>query len=162
MIITGNAFLKWVVRCMSAAGIGGLGPHDVLVLHAVNHRARGKKLADICMVMNIEDRHIVSYSLKKLRQRGLVEATRKGHETHYSTTPAGDQVCLRYRQVREECLVKSLDWLTDSETVIGSAASFLRAMTTLYGQAERTATVNQASPGGDRPVSRPPPPEGGR
>ena len=47
------------------AGRKGLGPLDVLVLHSVNHRGRAKTLSDICLVLNIEDTHTVTYALKK-------------------------------------------------------------------------------------------------
>ena len=45
----------------------GLAAIDVLILHAANHRDRDKTLADICMMFNIEDTHIVAYALKKLK-----------------------------------------------------------------------------------------------
>ncbi|HHN66984.1 MAG TPA: transcriptional regulator, partial [Thermopetrobacter sp.] len=35
MILAFHAFERWMVRCMAAAGQPGLGPLDVLVLHAV-------------------------------------------------------------------------------------------------------------------------------
>ena len=44
---------------MGAAGVPGLAPIDVLILHAANHRSREKTLADICMMFNIEDTHVV-------------------------------------------------------------------------------------------------------
>jgi hypothetical protein len=66
LTVCGNAFSRWVVRCMAAAGRGDLTATDVLVLHHVNHRARHKKLADICFVLNFEDTHVVAYALKKL------------------------------------------------------------------------------------------------
>ena len=66
LISASNAFSRWIVRCMAAAGIADLGPLDVLVLHSVNHRDREKRGADICFVLNVEDGHTVSYSLKKL------------------------------------------------------------------------------------------------
>ncbi|HXG03762.1 MAG TPA: winged helix DNA-binding protein [Candidatus Binatia bacterium] len=139
---------------MAAAGVTGLGALDVLLLHAVNHRARGKRLADICLVMNIEDRHVAAYALKKLVRQGLVEATRRGHETRYATTARGDEACLRYRRVREECLVRSLSWLDEHERSVGSAASFLHAMTALYEQAERQVTVTAELPDTLAPLSR--------
>ena len=40
LIVAGNAFHRWVVHCMSAAGLKDLTPLDVLVLHHVSHRAR--------------------------------------------------------------------------------------------------------------------------
>jgi predicted MarR family transcription regulator len=35
LIVAGNAFHRWVVHCMSAAGLKDLTPLDVLVLHHV-------------------------------------------------------------------------------------------------------------------------------
>ena len=70
LIVAGNAFHRWVVHCMSAAGLRDLTPLDVLVLHHVTHRARDKRLADICFIMNIEDTHLVNYALKKLQSMG--------------------------------------------------------------------------------------------
>jgi hypothetical protein len=62
LIVAWNAFSRWAVRCMAAAGVGELTITDVLLLHHVNHRARNKKLADICFVLNYEDTHVVAYS----------------------------------------------------------------------------------------------------
>ena len=55
LIVAGNAFHRWIVHCMSAAGLSDLTPLDVLVLHHVSHRARDKRLSDICFIMNVED-----------------------------------------------------------------------------------------------------------
>ncbi len=74
MIMTVHAFNRWMVRCMAAAGMPDLSPLDVLVLHNVNHRGKAKRLADVCLVLNIEDTHVVSYSLKKLEKLKLVKA----------------------------------------------------------------------------------------
>ena len=72
MIVAWNAFSRWAVRCMAAAGVPDLTITDVLLLHHVNHRARNKKLADICFVLNYEDTHVVAYSLKKLVADGRI------------------------------------------------------------------------------------------
>src|SRR5437868_10587973 len=66
LIVAWNAFSRWAVRCMAAAGGADLTITDVLVLHHINHRARNKKLGDICFVLNYEDTHVVAYALKKL------------------------------------------------------------------------------------------------
>ncbi|MBI1775912.1 MAG: winged helix DNA-binding protein [Proteobacteria bacterium] len=144
LIVTGNGFMRWVERCMAAAGENGLNYQDALVLHAVNHRARGKRLSEICMVMNLEDPHIVAYALKKLVARGLVQIQRQGREKHYASTRPGDALCQRYRRVRELHLVKSLAWIGGGHNAILDAASFLRAMSALYEQAARLATVANA------------------
>ena len=71
------------------------------VLHHVNHRARNKKLADVCFVLNYEDTHVVNYSLKKLVSAGLAKGDKVGKEVFYSPTAKGEQVMVRYREVRE-------------------------------------------------------------
>ena len=145
LIVASNALNRWVVRCMAAAGVGDLGALDILVLHSVNHRARDKKLADICFVLNVEDSHTVSYALRKLVRAGLVGARKSGKETFYATTEDGSAACERYRQVREDCLIAALDVFAgasegDLNQRLGSAADLLRAASGLYDQAARAAT----------------------
>jgi predicted MarR family transcription regulator len=138
LIVAWNAFSRWAVRCMAAAGMGELTITDVLLLHHVNHRARNKKLADICFVLNYEDTHVVAYSLKKLVAARLVEAEKVGKEVLYSPTPSGEAVVLEYRKVREQCLVESLD--TELNAPIGELARLLRTMSGMYDQAARAAS----------------------
>ena len=47
LIIAYNAFSRWMIRCMGAAGHVDFSPLDILVLHNVNHRKREKRLIDI-------------------------------------------------------------------------------------------------------------------
>src|SRR5512137_845157 len=138
LIVAWNAFSRWAVRCMAAAGCPELTITDVLLMHHVSHRARNKKLADICFVLNYEDTHVVAYSLKKLVAAGLVEAQKQGKEVFYSPTPRGEALVAQYRGVREECLVKSLD--TELNADIGELARLLRTMSGMYDQAARAAT----------------------
>ena len=138
LIVAWNAFSRWAVRCMAAAGVGELTITDVLLLHHVNHRARNKKLADICFVLNYEDTHVVAYSLKKLVAGGLALAQRQGKEVFYSPTPEGEALVQQYRVVREDCLVSSLD--TELNADIGEMARLLRTMSGMYDQAARAAT----------------------
>ena len=138
LIVAWNAFSRWAVRCMAAAGVPDLTITDVLILHHVNHRARNKKLADICFVLNYEDTHVVAYSLKKLLAAGLVETQKAGKEVLYAPTADGEAVIARYREVREECLINSLDAQMNAD--IGAVARTLRTMSGLYDQAARAAT----------------------
>ena len=143
LIVASNAFSRWTVRCLGAAGqgIAGLAALDVLVLHSVNHRDREKKLADICLVLNIEDTHLVTYALKKLVKLGLVSGNRLGKEAAYSVTAAGRDLCARYREVRENCLLDTLDTLGLDAGDIAHLAGMLRALSGLYDQAARSAAV---------------------
>ena len=70
LTMANHAFQRWKTRCMAAAGAPGMAPLEVQVLHLVHHRARPKTLADICLVLNIEDTHVVNYALRKLAERG--------------------------------------------------------------------------------------------
>ena len=110
LIVANNAFGLWCVRGTAAAitefpVAADLGVLDVLCLHSVNHRGREKKLADICFKLNIEDTHLVNYALKKLLRAGLVEGRKQGKEVFYATSGMGEALCLRYREIRDTCLV---------------------------------------------------------
>ncbi len=138
LIVAWNAFSRWAVRCMAAAGCPDMTITDVLVLHHINHRARNKKLADVCFVLNYEDTHVVGYALKKLVAAGLAQGEKVGKEVFYSPTPAGEAAVGRYRTVREDCLVDNLALELNPD--IGEVARLLRSLSGLYDQAARAAT----------------------
>lgn len=137
LVVAWNAFSRWAVRCMAAAGQGEMTFTDVLLLHHVAHRARDKKLAEICFVLNFEDTHVVAYALKKLVAAGLLATTKQGKEVFYRPTPAGEAAVEAYRAVREQCLVQSLD--TELNAPVGELARLLRTMSGMYDQAARSA-----------------------
>jgi predicted MarR family transcription regulator len=137
-------FQSWVQDCMDAAGFRGLSPMDILVLHAVNHRARDHRQADICRVLNIDDAHLVAYALKKLLAAGLVSAQASGRERRFTTTPEGEAACLAYRRVREDHLVPSLAWVAGRDGALRDAAGLMGTLTALYAQAGRGATASTA------------------
>ncbi|MEQ6917392.1 winged helix DNA-binding protein [Halomonas aquatica] len=139
LIIAGHAFERWMVRCMTATGYPQLGMLDVLVLHSVNHRERAKRQADICLVLNVEDTHTVTYALKKLARLGLVEGRKHGKEIFFQTTELGRESCGRYAEIRETCLVDSLASMGIEREEMSRLAGMLRAMSGLYDQAARAA-----------------------
>ena len=138
LIVAWNAFSRWAVRCMAAAGCSDLTITDVLVLHHICHRARNKKLGDICFVLNYEDTHVVAYSLKKLLAAGLAVGEKIGKEVFYSPSPTGEAAVQKYRAVREACLVANLE--AERNADIGELARLMRTMSGLYDQAARAAT----------------------
>jgi predicted MarR family transcription regulator len=138
LIVAWNAFSRWAVRCMAAAGCPELTITDVLVLHHICHRARNKKVGDICFVLNVEDTHVVAYSLKKLLAADLAQGEKIGKEVFYSPTAAGETAVAKYREVRETCLIANLD--AERNADIGESARLLRTMSGLYDQAARAAT----------------------
>ena len=138
LIVAWNAFSRWAVRCMAAAGCPELTITDVLLVHHLCHRVRGKKLGDIGFMLNYEDTHVVAYSLKKLVAAGLAQTEKVGKEVLYSPTAQGEAFVQQYRSIREDCLVKSLD--TELNADIGELARLLRTMSGMYDQAARAAT----------------------
>lgn len=140
LIVAHNAFSRWAVRCMAAAGMPDLAITDVLVLHHVRHRDRPKKLSDVCFTLNYEDTHVVSYALKKLVGLGLLASSRQGKEVLYEATDAGRAVVDRYRDVRGVCLLPSVAGDIGDTRTLSDIAQLLRALSGLYDQAARAAT----------------------
>jgi len=139
MTLAGNAFHRWIVRCMAAAGEAELGPLDVLVLHVVNHRGRAKRFADLCLMLNIDDTHIVTYALKKLEKRRLIRSSRAGKEKIVEITPSGEAACERYREVREACLVGGVVASGLEAQRLSEIAGLMRTLAGHYDQAARAA-----------------------
>jgi len=141
LILAVHAFERWIVRCMAAAGMPNLSPLDVLILHSVRHRDRPKSLADICLILDIEETHVASYALKKLEAAGLVAIGRKGKEKTVTATEAGIAVCSRYAAIREQLLVKPLRSSGPSEAMLSEVGEALRALSGYYNQAARSAAT---------------------
>lgn len=139
LTVLNNAFQHWLVRCISAAGVAGLAPLDVLILHVSQHRQREKTLAEICMMLNIEDTHVVAYALKKLEGLGLIETGKRGKEKTARVTQAGADACLRHREVREALLVEGIRAMHFDEAEISRVASLMRSLSGQYDQAARSA-----------------------
>lgn len=140
LMLAGNAFNRWVVRAMSAAGYPDLSSLEVLVLHTVRHRGRPKKLADICLVLNVEDTHTVNYAIKKLIKAGLVQDVRTGKEKTVTATDIGQAACEKYREIREILLLRAIGDLGVDPKRVSDLAALLRLMSGQYGQASRAAT----------------------
>lgn len=142
LIIAWHAFARWMMRCMTAAGVKDMAPIDVLVLHHVAHRDVEKRLADICFVLNVEDTHVVSYSLRKLAGLGLVHSAKRGKEAFFSVTDTGRAICLRYRDLREACLMPGFTGSEEDNAQIGELARLLRTLSGRYDQAARAASTS--------------------
>jgi len=144
-------FQRWVENCMDSSGVRGLAAIDILALHAVNRRARRRRIAEICMIMNIHDTHLVSYALKKLISAGLVTVETSGREHFYETTPAGDEVCAGYLGKREQILFSKIMMVVPTGEEFDHGMSLISQMIALYDQATRLAIADH------RGTVRPPP-----
>lgn len=136
-----NAYHRWMVRCMTAAGGPTMSPLEVLILHLVHHRGRAKTLAEVCLILNVEDTHLANYAIRKLTQAGLLKAGRKGKEKTIEITPEGAALCARYKEVREALLVRAVRQLGRDPEDISRVASLLRALSGSYDQAARAAAA---------------------
>lgn len=141
LTMANHAFHRWMVRGMAAAGAPGLSPLEVLVLHQVHHRGRPKSLADLCLVLSVEDTHTVTYALKKLEAQGLVASGRRGKEKTVTITPAGEAASLAYRRVREGLLVSSVAATGLDPAEISRLAALLRTLSGQYDHAARAAAA---------------------
>ena len=140
LIIAHNGFSRWMSKCMSASGMPDLTPLEILVLHNINHREKHKRLSDIAFLLNIEDSHTVNYALKKLLKASLIKGEKRGKEMFYSTTQEGFDLCDRYRDIREQCLLDSLNHTVKSNDELSEIAAALRTLSGLYDQASRAAS----------------------
>ncbi|MCC5958640.1 MAG: winged helix DNA-binding protein [Rhodobacteraceae bacterium] len=141
LTMANNAFHRWMVRCMTAAGMPGLSPLDVLIVHLVNHRDRTKTLADICLVLNIEDTHLANYAIRKLVQHGLVRTGRAGKEKTVAITDEGQALCTRYAEIREALVVRAARQMGHDPADISRMAAMLRTLSGAYDQAARAAAA---------------------
>jgi len=141
LTMANHAFHRWMVRGMAAAGAPGLSPLEVLVLHQVHHRDRPKTLADLCLVLAIEDTHTVSYALKKLEAQGLVRSGRRGKEKTVTITAAGEATSLAYRSIREGLLVASVAATGLDPGEMSKLAALLRTLSGQYDHAARAAAA---------------------
>jgi predicted MarR family transcription regulator len=141
LILAVHAFDRWIVRCMAASGVSNLSALEVLILHIVRHRDRPKPFADIALILDIEEIHVVTYALRKLENAGLVSTKRDGKEKLVAATRRGVDVCTRYAAVREQLLVKPLRSSGPSEAVLSEVGETLRTISGHYNQAARSAAT---------------------
>jgi predicted MarR family transcription regulator len=139
LILLGHAFERWMVHCMAASGVPDLSPLDVLVLHTIAHRGRAKRVADICLVLNIEDTHLVTYALKKLESLKLLVSGKRGSEKTVALTVKGEGVIQKYKKIREALLVEPVKGTGTDERRLSEIAGLMRALSGHYDQAARAA-----------------------
>lgn len=136
-----HAYHRWMVRCMTAAGGPVMSPLEVLILHLVHHRGRAKTLAEVCLILHIEDTHLANYAIRKLTQAKLLKAGRKGKEKTVQITETGAALCTRYREIREALLVRAARQLGHDPDELSRIAALLRALSGSYDQAARAAAA---------------------
>lgn len=140
LTLAATAYHRWIARCAAAAG-AALAPLEVLILHTVRHRDRPKRLADIGLVLDIEDTHLVTYAIRKLEKSGLVATHRAGKEKLIAATEAGVAFCTAYRGIRETVLAEPIAAEGPEAAALAHAAGLLRRLSGQYNQAARAAAT---------------------
>jgi predicted MarR family transcription regulator len=140
LTLAATAYHRWIARCAAAAGIA-LAPLEVLILHTVRHRDRPKRLADIALVLDVEDTHLVTYAIRKLEKAGLVTTRRAGKEKLIGATQAGIDFCTAYRAIRETVLAEPIAADGPEAAALAQAAGLLRRLSGQYNQAARAAAT---------------------
>jgi predicted MarR family transcription regulator len=136
-----TAYHRWMVHCMTASGMSQLSPLEVLILHTVRHRDRPKSMADIALVLDIEETHLATYAVRKLTGAGLVTTVRQGKEKLVTATEDGIALCDRYAALREKLLVSAVGASGATEEQLSTAAALLRTLSGFYHQAARSAAT---------------------
>ncbi|MEI8632400.1 winged helix DNA-binding protein [Vibrio sp. PP-XX7] len=78
LTMVNHAFQRWTLSCSTTCGRPDLSPLDILIIHNIQHRDRPKRIADVAFTLNLDDIHNVSYSVRKLAKKNLVEGVRQG------------------------------------------------------------------------------------
>lgn len=141
MILFSHAFDRWIMRCMTAAGLPNLSRIEILIIHSVRHRGRPKTLADLCLVLDVEDTHIANYAVRKLELAGLLKTSKTGKEKKIETTEKGIAALARYSEVRERLLVDTTKASGLTQDDLSEVAARLRALSGYYQQAARSAVT---------------------
>lgn len=113
----------------------------MLILHTVRHRDRAKRIADITLVLDIEDTHLVTYAIRKLERAGLIATERAGKEKLVAATEAGRDFCAQYRDIRERVLAGPIATDGPDSASLSQAADLLRRLSGQYNQAARAAAT---------------------
>lgn len=140
LTLAAAAYQRWMTRCAAAAGLS-LTPLEVLILHTVRHRDRAKRIADITLVLDIEDTHLVTYAVRKLEKAGLVATRREGKDKLIAATDAGRSFCAGYREIRERVLSATIVAEGPDGVTLSAAADLLRRLSGQYIQAARSAAT---------------------
>jgi len=98
-------------------------------------------LRDICLVLDIEDTHVVTYAIRKLQAAGLLTTGRTGKEKTVKITERGAQACKTYAEVRKHLLVDSTANARPAEQTLSETAAILRFISGAFNQAARAAAT---------------------
>lgn len=138
LMVTANSFNRWVMRGMALAGRPDLSPLAIMILNIAARSKHPRTMADICLVLGVEDAHLARYAVHKLTETGLIETGRVGKEKTIIITEKGAEICQRFLKIRNRLLLDAVSQ-TATKVDLAEIASTLRVLSGAYDQARRSA-----------------------
>lgn len=135
---TANSFHKWTMRGMALAGHSDLSPLAIMILNIAAQSAYPRTMADICLVLGIEDVHLARYAIQKLTDTGLITTGRLGKEKTVVVTEDGAAASKRFHAIRNRLLNDAIASAT-AKVGLTEITSVLRAASGAYDQARHSA-----------------------
>lgn len=139
-------FERYAVQTARLVGGPELGYSEVVIIHVVRMHDTPKDAATIARLLNRDDLPNVQYALRKLVSTGLVEKSKQGTTTVFSTTAEGVRWTDRYAALRTKIL---LGIVTAEHAFSGGLGRATRAMSVLAGifdsSARAAALLNPAT-----------------
>lgn len=131
-----ESFVRWQTECLAAVSGQVLSGQENTLLHIIRMRGRSKTIRDLIHLTNRQDIANIQYGLRKLLKLGYIEKEGSGRVgVYYRSTPAGDQICHDYAELRKKLLLKA----------VGNVAGFRSQMeqaTAQLEQIERTYEIS--------------------
>ncbi len=134
-----HAYGRWMVRCMAAAGIPDLSALDVQVLHHVVHRDRPKTIADLCLVLDVEDTTSSLMPPRSCRRLALWPAAAAARKRPWPPPTWARKPAPAIARVREALLSTAVAATGIDPLKLSEIATVLRALSGHYDQAARSA-----------------------
>ncbi len=108
MLAVHAAFERYAVQTARLCGGPELNFTEVLIIHVVRMHDRPKDAATIARLLNRDDLPNVQYALRKLVTSGLVEKSKLGTATVFSTSDEGVRWTDRYAALRSKVMLEFL------------------------------------------------------
>ncbi len=138
LTVTANSFHRWLTRGMAMVGHADLSPLSIMILNIAAQSPHPRTMADICLVLGVEDAHLARYATQKLAETGLIETGRVGKEKTITVTEKGAEIWQRFLAVRNRLLLDAVSPMAGKVDLMEVAAA-LRTLSGAYDQARRSA-----------------------
>jgi len=133
-----NCVRRWLSQRSNSHALNGLSDLDVFLMHLLVFRNKRLRGIDLAFALSIDDMHLVSYSLKKLKRLGFLSSAKTGKEVFYAATEKAKEHYFEFLDDRKKYLEPALKFISHDYEV-GHLSTALRALSGVYEQAARSA-----------------------